>query len=114
MAFTPTFLYIKQHKITGLKYFGKTVKFPPVYKGSGEHWLPHLKKHGNLVETIWFELFMDAKMLMETAIKFSIENDIVNSLEWANEKPENGLDGALPGELHHFYGVTGIDHPRFN
>lgn len=39
MEFTPTYLYVKHHSITGLKYFGKTTKLDPVtYKGSGLVW----------------------------------------------------------------------------
>ena len=33
-----TTLYIKTHKITGLKYFGKTTLNPFTYNGSGSHW----------------------------------------------------------------------------
>jgi len=33
----PTYLYIKEHSKTGLKYFGKTTKSDPtVYDGSGK------------------------------------------------------------------------------
>ena len=37
------YLYLKQHNITGLKYFGKTEQNPYKYKGSGIYWLRHLK-----------------------------------------------------------------------
>jgi hypothetical protein len=43
--FKPTFLYIKTHSVTGLKYFGKTTKDPFRYKGSGVYWVRHLKVH---------------------------------------------------------------------
>jgi hypothetical protein len=50
--FIPTYLYIKTHNITGLKYFGKTTKVNPyAYTGSGEYWLNHLKIHGNNIST---------------------------------------------------------------
>ena len=92
----PTYLYIKQHKITGLKYFGKTTKENPVtYLGSGKHWLRHIKKHGEHIETIWYQLFTDEKLLTEYALNFSKQNDIVVSKEWANLKEENGLDGGF-------------------
>jgi hypothetical protein len=92
-----TYLYIKQHKVTGLKYFGKTTKSDPIaYLGSGKHWLRHIKKHGTeFVETIWIQLFTDETELVEYAIKFSKENNIVESKEWANLKEENGLDGGF-------------------
>jgi hypothetical protein len=46
--FKPTWLYIKQHNLTKLKYFGKTINKDPVkYKGSGKHWTRHINKYGN-------------------------------------------------------------------
>lgn len=96
--FLPTYLYVKQHKKTGLKYFGKTTKKNPVkYQGSGKYWKLHLKNHGNDIETLWYYLFNDKEQLVEYAIKFSIENNIYESSEWANLKLENGLDGGHLG-----------------
>jgi len=98
--YKPTWLYIKQHNQTGLKYFGKTVKLDPVtYKGSGKRWLNHLRKHGNDVTTIWCQLFTDKQSLIEYAISFSKENNIVESNEWANLILEDGLWGGVPGRL---------------
>ena len=35
----PTYLYIKQHSVTKLKYFGKTNSEDPIkYSGSGKYW----------------------------------------------------------------------------
>ena len=52
--YTPTYLYIKQHALTGKLYFGKTVQNPEVYKGSGTHWTNHIKKHGKEhIKTLW-------------------------------------------------------------
>jgi hypothetical protein len=111
--FKPTSLYIKRHRITGLKYLGKTVKNPIFYKGSGKYWLRHLTKHGYDVETLWHQLYNDKQSLMKDAMMLSTKYDVVNSDEWANTKPENGIDGALPGEFHHMYGIIGENHPRF-
>jgi len=98
--FKPTWLYIKQHNITGLKYFGKTTKSDPIkYKGSGLYWLRHIEMHGNDVTTIWSKLFLDKDSLTAYALKFSSENKISESINWANLKPENGLDGNLPGSV---------------
>ena len=36
--FKPTFLYIKQHTVTGKLYFGKTTQNPETYLGSGTYW----------------------------------------------------------------------------
>jgi len=93
--YKPTWLYIKQHNITGLKYFGKTIsKDPYSYKGSGNRWINHLKLHGDDISTLWCELFTDVDILVEFATRFSIENKIVESDRWANLIDENGLDGG--------------------
>jgi hypothetical protein len=92
-----TYLYIKQHSVTGLKYFGKTTKNDPVkYLGSGIHWKRHIKKHGiEHVKTLWYQSFDSEESLVEYATKFSQQNNIVESKEWANLKGENGLDGGF-------------------
>lgn len=93
--FKPTYLYIKQCNTTGLKYFGKTVSKDPVkYKGSGKYWLRHIEKYGNNVTTVWHQLFTDQDTLVEYALRFSETNNIVESKDWANLKPENGLWGG--------------------
>lgn len=96
--FVPTWLYIKQHNKTGLKYFGKTTMTDPIkYKGSGTVWKRHIKKYGNDVTTVWCCLFIKKEEIVEYAIKFSIDHDIVNSKEWANLLIENGLSGSTKG-----------------
>lgn len=91
-----TYLYVKRHRVTGLKYFGKTSKQDPLlYLGSGKHWLRHIKKHGKeFVETLQIWKFSDLNECSTFALKFSSDNQIVESKEWANLKPENGLDGG--------------------
>jgi hypothetical protein len=93
--YKPTYLYIKQHSITGLKYFGKTIRNPLKYIGSGTYWIRHINKHGReYVITIWYKLFNDKETLIEYAINFSKTNNIVESIEWGNIVEENGLDGG--------------------
>lgn len=93
--FIPTWLYVKQHNITDMKYFGKTTKNDPIkYKGSGKYWLRHLRKYGNNVSTIWCHLFFDKDNLVKFAEHFSKQNDIEYSTEWANIIPENGINGG--------------------
>ena len=92
--FRPTWLYIKQHNKTGLKYFGKTVHDVFRYAGSGLVWTRHLRKHGKDVTTLWGQLFTDRDSISKFALNFSKENNIVESTEWANLKPEDGLDGG--------------------
>lgn len=99
-----TFLYIKTHNKTGLKYFGKTTKDPFKYKGSGKYWLAHIAKHGDDVQTEIFGEYSSQNELIEAALKFSVENDITNSTKWANLIDENGLDGAPTGDGHPLFG----------
>jgi len=90
--FKPTWLYIKKHNITGLKYFGKTTsKDPHKYKGSGDHWVAHLKKYGDDVSTIWCHLYLEKDELVNEATSFSLSHNIVKSTEWANHQIETGL-----------------------
>ena len=90
--FKPTFLYIKQHRITGLLYFGKTTKHPEKYHGSGVYWLRHLKIHGTQhVENLWYCLFLDEQDCKNFATAFSLQNKIVDSDLWANFIIEDGM-----------------------
>lgn len=91
----PTYLYIKKHSITGLKYFGKTTRDPYKYNGSGTHWTRHIKLHGKEhIITLWVsELYYDTS-IVEHALHFSYENNIVESNNWANMRIEDGLEGG--------------------
>jgi hypothetical protein len=93
------YLYVKQHSITKLKYFGKTQSSNPYkYPGSGSYWSKHIRKHGKshiLTLEIWG--FDDQQLCTEFALKFSEENNIVESKDWANLRPENGIDGLPKG-----------------
>jgi hypothetical protein len=93
------YLYHKRHRITGLNYFGKTTIEPYVYNGSGKYWRRHLNKHGIDVETVQVWEFTEQTKCTEFALKFSIENNIVESRTWANLKIEDGKDGGDPGPL---------------
>lgn len=95
-SFVPTYLYVKEHSITRLRYFGKTTnKDPYKYSGSGVYWTNHYKKHNkDHIKTLWVsELFTDKDLLVEFALLASVHWNIVDSNDWANLKPENGLDG---------------------
>lgn len=124
-----TILYIKTHNVTGLKYFGKSMRSDEsfdTYRGSGKYWLNHIKKHGYDVTTTIFAKFDETveeqrKLLVETALKFSIDNDIVKSKDWANLKFENGLDGNPKGiefseETHKKWKLrsSGENNPMYN
>ena len=94
------YLYIKTHKITGLKYLGQTSKDPYKYSGSGIDWKQHLKIFGNEVAT---------EILLETEHKdqrnywgrhYSRLLNIVTAVDdfgnkiWANRIPETGGGGS--------------------
>jgi hypothetical protein len=115
--FYPTYLYVKTHNTTGLKYFGKTTKSNPhTYKGSGDYWLKHLKIHGKDISTEIIGFFEDKDECVATALKFSEDNNIVNALNedgkkiWANQIIENGLDGGDTGRTN--YSPTTDDTKR--
>ena len=95
--FKPTWLYLKQHNTTGLKYFGKTVQDPEKYHGSGVYWNNHLTKHGHNVTTVWKRLFTSKVELTQYALEYSTTHNIVESAEYANLKPEDGLMGGDTG-----------------
>jgi len=91
-----TYLYVKQHSITGLKYFGKTIsKNPFRYNGSGTRWIRHVRKHGKQhIKTVEIWGFDDLDLCTEFALKFSKDNNIIKSADWANLAFENGKDGG--------------------
>lgn len=72
-------------------------KDPFKYQGSGLHWRRHLKKHGNFIKTTEIWGFDAQELCTDFALKFSMQNNIVESIEWANMKPENALDGWING-----------------
>lgn len=88
------YLYVKQHTVTGLKYFGFTKRDPYTYHGSGIRWLNHCKKHGFSIQTLKVYEFEDADECRRFAIQFSRDNDIVNSANWANLMEEDGANGG--------------------
>ena len=113
--YQPTYLYIKEHSVTGLKYFGKTTKNPNSYHGSGKYWKSHIKIHGvTFVTTKWVKLFTSYDEITEFATAFSEIFDIVNSNQWANLCPENGINGGYrPNNfLIHFNKLPKTDHIR--
>jgi hypothetical protein len=95
------YLYIKQHLNTGLKYFGKTIKNPYDYQGSGVYWNRHLDTHGrNNVATLNVWQFDNQEECTEFALDFSKSNNIVQSKEWANLMEENGISGGRVENNH--------------
>jgi hypothetical protein len=107
MSDLETYLYIKQHSITGLKYFGKTTKKDPYkYLGSGTYWKNHIKKHGkeHVITLSVYGPYTDKIYLEKQALAMSDWFNIVESDEWANLINENGLDGgSFPGKFNGNY-----------
>jgi hypothetical protein len=91
-----TYLYIKEHNVTGLRYFGKTVRDPNKYHGSGSYWKKHIAKHGKDIKTVWTKQFDDLVECEEFALAFSDLFDIVESSEWANLIAEDSKGGGMP------------------
>ena len=118
-SYVPTRLYIKCHTKTGLKYLGKTIhENVAAYKGSGKRWNNHLKCHGKeFVINEWVsDWFNNPHDLQDFALLLSETLDIVNSPEWANLKPEYGIEGNRPvGKLNGMYGTSrsGEENPFF-
>lgn len=87
-------LMIKTHNITGFKYLCYTRKKDhESYTGSGIDWLKHLLEHGFDFST---ELLLETEDFNEFksyAIKTSNLYNVVDSLNWANRKIEEGDGG---------------------
>lgn len=100
------YLYVKQHKIGPLKYFGKTQRDPYKYIGSGSRWLNHIKVHGrDGVETLHVWQFDCIEEASQFAIQYSRENNIVGSEQWANLTEEDAYAGAGKGNTPWNVGV---------
>lgn len=88
------YLYVKTHRVTGLKYLGMTTKKDPhKYKGSGKLWVRHIKKHGYDVVTQILLKTESAEELRDTGLFFSRLWNVVSSSEWANLTAESGEGG---------------------
>ena len=88
------YLYIKTHKVTGLKYLGYTsARDPHAYKGSGKYWKRHLCRHGCLYDTTILLKSQSKNEIKETGIFFSSLFNVVESNDWANQKIEE-CDGG--------------------
>lgn len=105
--FKPTALLVMEHNITGLKYFCKTTCLDRIkrYKGSGIAWNKHLAEHGKDIKVGVLGFYIDEQRCLDAAKKFSEENNIVDSNEWANLIPETGKNGGcMAGERNPFFG----------
>ena len=90
------YLYKKTHNKTGLKYLGKTTQDPIKYKGSGDLWKPHIRKHGYDVTTEILKECQTNEELKHWGLYYSElwniveEQDAAGKKTWANLIPESG------------------------
>lgn len=90
------YLYKKTHNKTGFKYLGKTSQDPYKYKGSGDLWKPHLRKHGYDVTTEILKECQTNDELRHWGLYYSelwnvvYERDEFGHKTWANLIPESG------------------------
>ena len=93
-----TYLYVKTHNKTGLKYLGKTSQSNPhKYPGSGLYWTRHLKEHGVDYNTEILKECHTKEEIKEWGIYYSQLWNIVDSDDWANLKIETGDGGSNKG-----------------
>ena len=87
-----TYLYVKTHTISGLKYLGITRQSDPhKYRGSGKRWLNHLRKHGATYTTEILKECEHPAMLQFWAQHYSDLWNVAKDDRWANLMPETGL-----------------------
>ena len=91
------YLYIKTHRVTGMKYFGKTKCDPYKYKGSGKYWKRHISVYGYDCDTEIVRECHTNNEVIEWGKYYSVLWNIVDSHDWANLKPEEGDGGETPG-----------------
>lgn len=98
-------LYVKTHKVTGLKYLGKTERDPYTYSGSGIRWKRVLNKYGNDVETEVLFQSENIEDIREKGLYYSKLWNIVESDEWANLIEENGSGGDT-SKFHDYKAIS--------
>ena len=93
-------LYVKTHRVTGLKYLGYTKRKDPVkYRGSGTRWTNHIKKHGYHCDTEILLSTTNHDDIVTEGQRYSVLWNIVESDNWANLKVEMGEGGATTPEI---------------
>jgi transposase len=111
------YLYKKTHNKTGLNYLGKTTNSNPhKYKGSGDYWSKHIKKHGYDVTTIILKECKTNEEVKEWGLYYSELWNVVGSKDWANLKPEQGAGGgdgfsSTDATLNNLKRIAKGDHP---
>jgi len=94
------YLYVKKHKITGLRYLGQTKQNPFSYLGSGIDWMLHIKKYSNKVETTILVSTENKNEINYWGRYYSHLWNVTSSMDdygnklWANRIPETGGGGG--------------------
>ena len=113
------YLMVKTHNVTGLKYLCKTKRKDPYkYKGSGDYWIPHIKKHGYDVTTEILKECKTNEEIKHWGLYYSDLWDVVNARDdsgrklWANLKPEagDGLDSETSSSIQRTRVQDGTHH----
>jgi hypothetical protein len=110
-----SYLMVKTHSKTGLKYLCKTTQDPFKYKGSGKYWRLHLEKHGAEHHTEIIKECCSNTELKDFGRYYSKLWNVVESDDWANLKPEEGDGGSNKGHTKSQSSVekrSGENHPR--
>jgi hypothetical protein len=90
-----TYLYVKTHSVTGLKYLGKTTKQDPHnYPGSGTYWKRHLRLHGYDYTTEILKECTSNEDVRTWGLYYSELWNVAVSDEWANLISESGDGGG--------------------
>ena len=88
-------LYVKTHRVTGLRYLGYTCRADPfAYTGSGTRWRAHLRKHGPEHDTLILLTTESYDEIVRMGRYYSNLWDVVKSPDWANLRIEEGRGGA--------------------
>jgi hypothetical protein len=93
-------LYVKVHRITGLRYLGQTKQDPHKYKGSGTDWAEHLLQYGKEVDTVilFQTTYISERNRMgryySNLWKVTSAMDDYGNKIWANRIPETGGGGS--------------------
>ena len=90
------YLYVKTHKITGLKYLGQTTQNPYVYYGSGKDWQQHIHAFGKHIDTDILLQSNNKQEVNDLGRLYSKQWRILDAMDdfgnkiWANIIPETG------------------------
>lgn len=103
------YLYLKTHRVTGLRYLGKTTQDPYKYKGSGLRWTRHIAKHGNDVSTL---ILFESDNIQEIKTQGQYYSDLWNVVcdqNFANMRPETGDGGNTSDSENYKTGMAKRD-----